>query len=77
MENKFYSSKFSASSKLHTGEGIGVTYSPARDDDYNQPGVEIVDPYQEDEDIFQNSASLPVRQHHQKLEVSILSHCWI
>lgn len=66
-----FSSKFSSGGKQNLG--IGVTFSPSRDEDnYNQSGVEIVDPYQEEsEDPFLNSAGLPVRQHHNKLEVSI------
>lgn len=70
-----YSSKFSPGGNQTRQSGAGL--SPTRenlrfDDNYSQPGVEIVDPNQEDDDPFQNTMNLPVRQHHNKLEVFIL-----
>lgn len=69
--DKLYSSKFS--SQGGQGRNIPTGLSPAPRDsmqysDYNSPGIESVDQNESGED-FSNNTALPVRQHHNKLEV--------
>ena len=68
--DKLLASKFSSGvSPTRTG---GLSVAPGntnQSDYYSQPGVEIADLDDQLEDPFQNTINLPVRQHHDRLEV--------